>query len=43
MQAAGCHPLEVIQALTLYGVELIDMEEQLDLITPGKQADIVLG
>ena len=42
LQEAGFHPLEVIQAATLNGAELIGMEEQIGSITPGKQADIVL-
>ena len=42
MQEAGFHPLEVIQAATLNGAELICMEDQIGSITPGKQADIVL-
>ena len=42
LQEAGFHPLEVIQAATLNGAELIGLEEQIGSITPGKQADIVL-
>ncbi|MBT3425959.1 MAG: amidohydrolase family protein [Gammaproteobacteria bacterium] len=42
LQEAGFHPLEVIQAATLNGAELIGMEEQIGSITPNKQADIVL-
>jgi len=42
LQEAGFHPLEVIQAATLNGAELIGMEKQIGSITPGKQADIVL-
>ena len=42
LQEAGFHPLEVIQAATLNGAELLNMNEQIGSITPGKQADIVL-
>ncbi|MGB1639457.1 MAG: amidohydrolase family protein, partial [Pseudohongiellaceae bacterium] len=42
LQEAGFHPLEVIQAATLNGAELIGMEEQIGSLVPGKKADIVL-
>ena len=42
LQEAGFHPLEVLQAATLNGAELIGMDDQIGSITPGKQADIVL-
>jgi len=42
LQEAGFHPLEVIQAATLNGAELMGLEDQIGSITPGKQADIVL-
>ncbi|MFT4888668.1 MAG: hypothetical protein ACI8V0_002905 [Pseudohongiellaceae bacterium] len=42
LQEAGFHPLEVIQAATLNGAELLGMEEEIGSILPGKKADIVL-
>ena len=42
LQEAGFHPLEVIQAATLNGAELLGMEEQIGSLVPGKKADIVL-
>ena len=42
LQEAGFHPLEVIQAATLNGAELLGMEDQIGALTPGRQADIVL-
>ncbi len=42
LQEAGFHPLEVVQAATLNGAELLEMEDQIGAITPGRQADIVL-
>ena len=42
LQEAGFHPLEVIQAATLNGAELLGMSEQIGAITRGRQADIVL-
>ena len=42
LQEAGFHPLEVIQAATLNGAELLDMDDEIGSITPGKRADIVL-
>ena len=42
LQEAGFHPLEVIQAATLNGAELLGLQQQIGAITPGRQADIVL-
>ena len=42
LQEAGFHPLEVIQAATLNGAELLGMEDEIGAITPGRQADVVL-
>jgi imidazolonepropionase-like amidohydrolase len=42
LQEAGFHPLEVIQAATLNGAELIGMEDEIGSIVPGKKADIIL-
>ncbi|MFT6296551.1 MAG: hypothetical protein ACJATW_002846 [Glaciecola sp.] len=42
LQEAGFHPLEVIQAATLNGAQLLGMEGEIGSILPGKKADIVL-
>ena len=42
LQEAGFHPLEVIQAATLNGAELIELEDEIGSLVPGKKADIVL-
>lgn len=42
LQEAGFHPLEVIQAATLNGAELLGMDDQIGAITKGRQADLVL-
>ncbi len=42
LQEAGFHPLEVIQAATLNGAELVGLEDEVGSIVPGKRADIVL-
>ena len=42
LQEAGFHPLEVIQAATRNGAELLGLEDQIGAITPGRQADLVL-
>ena len=42
LQEAGFHPLEVIQAATLNGAELLGMADQIGAISPGRKADIVL-
>ena len=42
LQEAGFHPLEVIQAATLNGAELIGLEDEIGSLVPGKKADIVL-
>ena len=42
LQEAGFHPLEVIQAATLNGAELFELEDEIGSLVPGKKADIVL-
>jgi len=42
LQEAGFHPLEVIQAATLNGAELLGKEDEIGSLVPGKKADIVL-
>jgi len=42
LQEAGFHPLEVIQAATLNGAELLGLEKEIGSIVPGKKADIIL-
>ena len=42
LQEAGFHPLEVVQAATLNGAELLGMDDTIGSIEPGKQADLVL-
>lgn len=42
LQEAGFHPLEVIQSATLNGAELLQMQQDIGSLVPGKKADIVL-
>ena len=42
LQEAGFHPLEVLQAATLNGAELLGMEDEVGALTRGRRADIVL-
>ena len=42
LQEAGFHPLEVLQAATLNGAELVGLESEIGSLVPGKKADIVL-
>ncbi len=42
LQEAGLHPLEVVQAATLNGAELIGLDDEIGSLLPGKKADIVL-
>lgn len=42
LQEAGFHPLEVLQAATLNGAELLGLDEEIGSVTPGKKADLVL-
>ncbi len=42
LQEAGFHPLEVIQAATLNGAELLGLQEEIGAITPGRAADLVI-
>lgn len=42
LQEAGFHPLEVVQAATLNGAELLGMQDDIGSLMPGKKADIVL-
>lgn len=42
LQEAGFHPLEVLQAATLNGAELLNMDTEIGSLVPGKKADLVL-
>jgi len=42
LQEAGFNPLEVIQAATLNGAQLLGIADQTGSLVPGKKADIVL-
>ena len=42
LQEAGFHPLEVVQAATLNGAQLLGMADEIGSLVPGKKADIVL-
>ena len=42
LQEAGFHPLEVVQAATLNGAQLLGLEDEIGSLVPGKKADIVL-
>lgn len=42
LQEAGFHPLEVIQAATRNGAEVLGMEDEIGAISVGRKADIVL-
>ncbi|MEM1433906.1 MAG: amidohydrolase family protein [Pseudomonadota bacterium] len=42
LQEAGFHPLEVLQAATLNGAELLGMEDEIGSVVPGRKADLVL-
>ncbi|WP_241262997.1 amidohydrolase family protein [Parahaliea mediterranea] len=42
LQEAGFHPLEVIQAATLNGAELLDMADDTGSIQIGKKADLII-
>ncbi len=42
LQEAGFHPLEVVQAATLNGAELLGMDDEIGAIVPGRKADLVL-
>ena len=42
LQEAGFHPLEVIQAATLNGAELLGIAAETGSLVPGKKADLVL-
>ncbi len=42
LQEAGFHPLEVIQAATRNGAELLGLADTVGSIAPGKSADILL-
>lgn len=42
LQEAGFHPLEVLQAATLNGAELLDMDSEIGSIQVGKKADLVI-
>ncbi|MGF1461988.1 MAG: amidohydrolase family protein [Maricaulaceae bacterium] len=42
LQEAGFHPLEVIQAATLSGAELLGLDDQIGSIEIGKTADLII-
>ncbi len=42
LQEAGFHPLEVLQAATRNGAELLGMADQIGSVVPGRKADLVL-
>jgi imidazolonepropionase-like amidohydrolase len=42
LREAGFHPLEVIQAATLNGAELLGMSNEIGSVTIGKKADFVI-
>lgn len=42
LQAAGFHPLEVIDAATRKGAELLGMDEEIGTVEPGKKADMLI-
>jgi imidazolonepropionase-like amidohydrolase len=42
LQEAGFHPLEVLQAATLNGAELLGMDAEIGSVQVGKKADLVL-
>ncbi len=42
LQEAGFHPLEVIRSATYLGAEVLNMEDQIGSVRPGKLADLVI-
>ncbi|MEN2284234.1 amidohydrolase family protein [Algoriphagus sp. SE2] len=42
LQEAGFHPLEVIRSATMYGAELMGMDEEIGTVEVGKLADFVI-
>lgn len=42
LQEAGFHPLEVLQAATLNGAQLLGMDDEIGSVVPGRKADLVL-
>ncbi|MFQ5548256.1 MAG: amidohydrolase family protein [Woeseia sp.] len=42
LQEAGFHPLEVVQAATLNGAELLGLDEEIGSVVPGKKADLII-
>jgi imidazolonepropionase-like amidohydrolase len=42
LQEAGFNPLEVLQAATLNGAELLGIDDQTGTVEPGKKADLVI-
>jgi len=42
LQEAGFHPLEVIRSATMYGAELLGMEDEIGTVEVGKLADFVI-
>jgi len=42
LQEAGFHPLEVLRAATIHGAEVLEMDDRIGSIRPGKLADLVV-
>jgi len=42
LQEAGFHPLEVVRSATILAAEVLNMDDQLGSVRPGKLADLVL-
>ncbi|MEM9741705.1 MAG: amidohydrolase family protein [Pseudomonadota bacterium] len=42
LQEAGFHPLEVLQAATFNGAELLGLSDEIGSLVPGKKADLVV-
>lgn len=42
LQEAGFHPLEVLRAATLHGAQVLQMDDRIGSVRPGKLADLVV-
>jgi imidazolonepropionase-like amidohydrolase len=42
LQEAGFHPLEVVRAATLHGAQVLNLDDRIGSIRPGKLADLVI-
>jgi imidazolonepropionase-like amidohydrolase len=42
LQEAGFHPLEVLRAATIHGAQVLNMDDEIGSIRPGKLADLVI-